>query len=69
VHARQIGDRNCKSNSTIQHTAGWTRSVVEQQSAHIPAEWLLLLGGLLRGGSGSSSDLGISWALLHADVG
>ena len=43
--------------------------MVEQQSAHIPAEWLLLLGGLLRGGAGSSSDLGISWALLHADVG
>jgi hypothetical protein len=42
---------------------------VKQQSAHISAEWLLLLGCLLRRGSGSSSDLGISWALLHADVG
>ena len=55
VHARQIGDRNCKSNSTIQRTAGWTRSVVEQQSAHISGEWLLLVGCLLRRGSGSSS--------------
>src|SRR6478609_572567 len=43
--------------------------VVEQQGADIPAEWLLLLGGLLRGGAGGSSDLGIALALLHGCVG
>ena len=43
--------------------------VVEQQGAHIPAEWLLLLGGLVRGGAGSCSDLGIARALLHVDIG
>ena len=39
--------------------------VVEEQGAHIPAEWLLVLGGLLRGCPGSSDDLGVSRALLH----
>src|SRR6476620_4811205 len=43
--------------------------VVEQQAAHIPAEWLLLLFGLFRGGAGGSSDLGIALALLHGCVG
>jgi hypothetical protein len=43
--------------------------VVEQQGAHIPAEWLLLSGGLFRGGAGASSDLGIALALLHGCVG
>ena len=50
-------------------TAEWTRSVVEQQSAHISAEWQLLLGCLLCRRSGSGSHLGVAWALLHADVG
>ena len=49
----------------VQHTE-WTRSVVEQQSAHIAAEWQLLLGCLLCRRSGSGSDLGVAWALLHA---
>jgi hypothetical protein len=42
--------------------------VVEEQSAHVPAEWLLILGGLLRDRTGSSSDLGVSRALLHRCV-
>jgi hypothetical protein len=40
--------------------------VVEQQSAHISAEWQLLLGCLLCRRSGSGSDLGVACALLHA---
>jgi hypothetical protein len=39
--------------------------VVEQQGAHIPAEWLLQLGGLLCSRAGLSGDLGISCGLVH----
>jgi hypothetical protein len=44
-------------------------SVVEQQSARVPAEGLLVLGGLLRSRARRRSDLRIAWVLLHADVG
>ena len=40
-------------------------SVVEQQGAHIPAEWLLQLGSVLRGRAGHSGDLGIARGLIH----
>jgi hypothetical protein len=43
--------------------------VVEQESVRIPAERLLVLGGLLRGRSGAGSDLSVAWVLLHRDVG
>jgi len=69
VHARPDRQPKLQVQQHDSTQLKWTRSVVKQQSAHISAEWLLLLGCLLRRGSGSSSDLGISWALLHADVG
>ena len=39
-------------------------AVVEQQAAHIPAEWLLQLGGLLRSRAGHRGDLDIARALM-----
>jgi transcriptional regulator with GAF, ATPase, and Fis domain len=44
-------------------------AVVVQQGTRVPAEWLLVLGGLLRSCPGSGDDLGISRALLHRSVG
>jgi hypothetical protein len=44
-------------------------SVVEQQSVRVPAERLLVLGGLLRGRAWAGSDLRIARVLLHRDVG
>jgi hypothetical protein len=41
-------------------------SVVEFQGAHIPAEWLLQLGGLLRRPARHRGDLGISGVLVHS---
>jgi len=42
--------------------------VVEYQGAHIPAEWELLLGGLVGCSPGSSADLGIARALVNGYV-
>jgi hypothetical protein len=39
--------------------------VVEYQGAHIPAEWLLQLGSVLRGRAGHSGNLGIARGLIH----
>jgi len=44
-------------------------SMVEQQGARVPTEWLLVLCSLLRGCPGSSGDLGIARGLVHADIG
>ncbi|MDT5301987.1 MAG: hypothetical protein QOG79_5229 [Mycobacterium sp.] len=43
--------------------------VVEYQGARIPAEWLLVLGGLLRGCPGCRGDFGVARALAHGGVG
>ena len=53
-----------------QHSGGArSLSVVEDQSAGISAEWLLVLGGLVRGRPWSSGDLDISRALMNVGVG
>ena len=39
--------------------------MVEQQGAHIPAEWKLQLGGVSRSRAGLSGDLGIARGLMH----
>ena len=44
------------------------QSVVEYQGAHIPAEWELLLGGLVGCSPGGSADLGIARALVNGYV-
>src|SRR6476660_3361896 len=69
--ADAAGRDHCPARRLVRSPALGARSllVVEQQGAHIPAEWLLLLFGLFRGGAGGSSDLGIALALLHGCVG
>jgi hypothetical protein len=42
--------------------------VVEYQRTHIPAEWLLQLGGMAGGWPGMGSDLGIALVLVHRRV-
>jgi hypothetical protein len=41
---------------------------MEQQAARVPAERLLVLGGLLSSRAGGRSDLCIARVLLHVDV-
>jgi len=46
--------------------SAWSSSVlVKEQSARVPTEWLLQLGGLLRGPAGPSGDLDIARGVLH----
>ncbi|HTF50260.1 MAG TPA: hypothetical protein VK735_22715, partial [Pseudonocardia sp.] len=50
-------------------SAWWLSAVVVEQGTLVATEWLLVLGGLLRGFAGSSGDLHISRALIHGRVG
>src|SRR6476660_3625884 len=62
---------SAKDNAPASSRSGALRggqSVVEYQGAHIPAEWELLLGGLVGCSPGSSADLGIARALVNGYV-